>query len=154
MAENMGQLTLVQQHSAVLGPFLSGQITPTQWLLRLSPKFPLILDVDTGVGSATLDLSGLPLTNLTLDTGVGQTTVIFPASGAMLADINTGVGEVILTIPEGLPARITVNSGLTSLNIPARFAQSDDVYTSANFSTTGDYLDLKLDAGVGSVTIQ
>jgi hypothetical protein len=112
------------------------------------------LDVDTGVGSAALDLSKLSLTNLTLDTGVGQTTVIFPDSGVMRADLSTGVGEVILTIPEGLPARITVNSGLTSLNIPARFAQSGEVYSTTNFSTTGDYLEVRLEAGVGSVTIQ
>lgn len=154
VAENVGQLTLTQQHSAVLGPFLSGQITPTQWLIRLSPKFPLELDIDTGVGSARLDLTGLSLTELTLDTGVGQTSVIFPDHGAMQADLSTGVGEVILTIPENLPTRITVNSGLTSLNIPARFAQAGDIYTTTNFSTTGDYLEVRLDAGVGSVTIQ
>jgi len=154
VAANVGQLTLTQQHSAVLVPFLSGQAAPTQWTVRLSPKFPLTLDVDTGVGSARLDLSELALSNLTLDTGVGQTTVIFPGSGVMHADLNTGVGEVTLSLPEGLPARITVKSGLTSLNIPARFAQSGEVYTTANFSTTGDYLEVLLNAGVGSVTIQ
>lgn len=154
VAESVGRLTLVQHSTAVLIPFLRGQTTPTVWSFRLSPRFPLTLDVDTGVGLANLDLSALPLTNLTLDTGVGQTQVSFPDSGVMRADLSTGVGEVILTIPEGLPARITVNSGLTSLNIPGRFAQSGEVYTTANFSTLGDYLELTLDAGVGSVTIR
>jgi hypothetical protein len=154
VVEGLGQLALTQQQSAVLVPFLSGQTAPTVWEIRLSPKFPLTLDVDTGVGSATLDLSELALTELRLDTGVGQTAVIFPASGAMLADLNTGVGDVTLTIPENLPTRITVKSGLTSLDIASRFARSDDVYTTANFSTTGDYLDVMLDAGVGSVTIR
>ncbi len=154
VAASVGQLTLAQQHSAVLAPFLSGQTTPTQWAVRLSPKFPLTLKVDTGVGSATLDLSELPLTDLTLDTGVGQTIVIFPDTGVMRANLSAGVGEVILTIPEGLPARLTVSSGLTSLNIPARFARAEDVYTTANFSTTGDYLELALEAGVGSVTVR
>lgn len=154
VAENVGRLTLIQQSSAVLVPFIGSQAAPTVWTIRLSPKFPLTLDVDTGVGEATLDLSELLLTDLTLDTGVGQTNVTFPDSGAMRADLSTGVGEVSVTIPEGLPARITVNSGLTSINIPARFAQSGEVYTTANFSTTGDYLELTLDAGVGSVIVR
>lgn len=154
VAENVGRLTLIQQTSAVLVPFLGGQTTPTLWTIRLSPKFPLTLAVDTGVGSASLDLSQLLLTDLTLDTGVGQTAVIFPDRGAMRANVSTGVGDVTLTIPEGLPTRITVDAGLTSLNIPARLAQSGDVYTTANFSTAGDYLELRLEAGVGSVTVR
>lgn len=154
VAESVGRLTLVQQSNAVLIPFLRGPTAPTHWTVRLSPKFPLTLDVDTGVGSATLDLSDLLLTNLTLDTGVGQTMVTFPGHGAMQADLSTGVGDVILTLPEDLPARITVKSGLTSLNIPARFTQSGEVYTTADFSTTGDYLEITLTAGVGSVTVR
>ena len=152
--DSAGQLTLSQQRSRLFAPFLSGRDTNTRWDIRLASSVPLALDVDTGVGAAALDLSGLSLASLKLDTGVGQTSVTFPASGAMTAALDTGVGDVTLIIPADLPTRLTIDSGLTGLHIPARFSRAGNVYTTAGFSTTGHYLDLEMSTGIGSVTVK
>lgn len=152
--DGVGTLTLDQVQNTILLPFLAGPGARTHWEVRLTDDMPLSLGVDTGVGEAALDLSGLQLKALNLDTGVGKTTVIFPDSGTIRATISTGVGEVILAIPEDLPARLTVDSGLTTVNFPSRFARNGEVYTTAEFTTNGNYLDLELDTGVGSVTIK
>jgi hypothetical protein len=154
VAGSTGQLKLTQLQSALVIPFLAVNDPRTVWDIHLSPQLPLTLDVDTGVGRARLDLSELQLTELNLNTGVGQTEVIFPGAGAMRASLNTGVGEVTITLPENLPTRLTIDSGLTSVRVPSRFARSGDVYTTADFSTTEAYLELALDAGVGSVTVK
>src|SRR5574341_526412 len=75
------------------------------------------------------DLSGLNLTALDLASGVGQTSVVFPSGGPLNAKVKAGVGDVILTLPADMPARITVTSGLTGVNIPARFSRAGNVYT-------------------------
>ncbi len=149
-----GRLRLQQTTSALLLPFLSRRGSAARWDIRLSAELPVTLDVTTGASQATLDLSGLKLSDLSLRTGVGQTQVTFPPQGAVVARVSAGVGETTFTIPPGLPARITVRSGLASISAPPRFARAGNVYTTPGFETTGNYLDLEVSAGVGRVVIQ
>ncbi len=149
-----GWLTLRQKSSALLLPFLAGREAMAQWDLRLSPALSLTLEVSTGAGLTTLDLSDLQVSELDLSAGVGQTVVIFPGAGALVANINTGVGDTHLTLPANFPVRVTVHAGLTSLNMPAGLARDGNVYTTAGFNTEGDYLDLEINAGVGAVRIE
>ena len=149
-----GQLTLSQQRNPLFAPFLSGGDSNARWDIRLASNVPLALEVNTGVGSANLDLSGLNLTALDLASGVGQTSVVFPARGPLNAEVKAGVGDVILTIPADVPARITVTSGLAGVHIPARFSRDGNTYTTVGFSPAGRYLDLEVSAGIGSVTVK
>jgi len=149
----IGQLTVEQRGEALLLPFLSAREASARWNLRLTPGLPLALDVSTGAGRTTLDLSGLNLTTLNLQAGVGETNVTFPSGGGT-AVINTGVGNTTLTLPADLPARLTVRSGLTNLSVPARFGRSDNVYTTPGFEPSGAYLDIEINAGLGNVTVK
>ncbi len=150
----VGRLALSQRQNALLAPFLAGQSAgTTRWTIRLSQSLPLEVDIRTGVGKANLDLSALRLSRLDLRTGLGQTFVSFPAGGATVAKIQAGLGDVTLTLPPDLPARITVTSGFANVHMPARFARQDKVYTTAGFAATGAYLDLEVEAGLGTVTV-
>lgn len=149
-----GRLELAQRQNALLAPFLAGRNAgTTRWTIHLSQSLPLELDIHTGVGKANLDLSALRLSRLDLRTGLGQTFVSFPAGYATVAKIQAGLGDVTLTLPPDLPARITVTSGFANVHIPARFARQDKVYTTTGFVTTGAYLDLEVEAGLGTVTV-
>lgn len=149
-----GRLVVDQRGEALLLPFLAARGATAQWHLRLTPGLPLALEVTSGAGRTTLDLTGLDLTELTLSAGVGETIVTFPGAGALTAVLNTGVGNTTLMLPPDLPARLTVRSGLTNLSVPARFSRSDNVYTTPGFAPDGDYLDLELNAGLGNVTVK
>jgi len=139
----------------LLAPFLVNRnMGTTRWTIRLTQSLPLTLEVHTGVGKANLDLSTLRLSRLDLTTGLGQTFVAFPSGNATVAKIQAGLGDLVLTLPPDLPARITVASGFANVHIPARFAREEKVYTTAGFTTTaGPYLDLEINAGLGSVTV-
>ena len=154
LTEGAGQLTLSQQQAVLFAPFLASRGASSRWDLKFTSSLPLALEISTGVGTANLDLSGLYLTRLDLKTGVGQTQVSFPASGPLSATVKSGMGDVTLTIPPDVPTRITVESGLAGVNIPARFGREGNVYTTFGFSAAGHYLDLKLQAGVGTVTVK
>lgn len=153
--DGVGRLELAQRRNALLAPFLTQRDAATaHWDIQLTPALPLALDIQTGVGTARLDLSGLNLTEVNLKTGLGQTEVIFSAGGPLRAKIQAGLGDVTLILPSDLPARLMVTSGLASVHIPARFAQAGKAYTTAGFAPTGPYLDLELTAALGSVTVK
>lgn len=150
--DQVGWLVLEQEPGALLTPFLSG--SNSLWEVRLTTKAPLTLTANTGAGKTTLDLSELQVTHLTVNAGVGETSVNFPSTGQLQVLLNAGVGQVILTLPADLPTRITFKTGITNVEIPSRFASQDNVYTTPNFSTTGDYVDLEINAGIGQVVIK
>ena len=150
-----GQLDLAQRQNPLLTPFLARRNADTaRWDIQLASAIPLSLDIHTGLGRAHLDLTELKLLRFSLQTGLGQTFVIFPPRGSLRATVRAGMGAVVLTIPVDLPTRLTVSSGLASVQIPGRFARSGQVYTANNFGLGNtDYLDLTLNAGLGSVTV-
>jgi hypothetical protein len=153
VSNGAGRLGLRQETSPLLLPFLALRNATALWEIRLTPELPLNLEVSTGAGATRLDLADLALEHLDLSTGVGQTEVTFPARAAE-AEVSTGVGDTLLRLPAGIAARITVRSGLTSVDAPARFSRSDNVYTTPGFDAEGEFLDLDVNAGIGQVTIE
>jgi len=149
----LGRLALRQESSPLLLPFLAARGATALWIVRLTPELPLNLEVSTGAGATTLDLSALDLQRLDLSAGVGQTMVAFPDRAAE-AEVTTGVGGTVLRLPADLAARITVRSGLANVAIPSRFSQDDNVYTSPGFDPASAFLDLDVNAGIGQVTIE
>ena len=65
------------------------------WDLQLARDLPIALTINSGVGKATIDLTGLQLTRLDVNTGVGQTIITLPAQGRFSAKVDAGVGEAI-----------------------------------------------------------
>lgn len=149
----IGRLRLRQLADPLLLPFLAARSATAAWELNLSGELPLRLDVTTGAGSTTLDLAGLRLEHLALRAGVGQTRVIF-SSQAAVAQVTTGVGGTVIDLPDDLPARLTVNSGLASVDVPARFSRGDNVYTTPGFDPAGGFLELEVSAGIGEVRVE
>jgi hypothetical protein len=125
-----------------------------RWDVRLDASRPLTLSVNAGAGNVYLDLTGLTLARLELTTGVGQAEVLLPAEGAITGRVRIGAGYTLLALPPDLPTRLTIRSALASLRLPARLAQTGNVYTTAGFDTAGDYLDLVIEAGLGTVEIR
>ena len=149
----VGRLELRQESRDffIFPPF--GDAPAPVWDLGLAGTLPLGLTVETGAGEATIDLTGLTLTQFDLNTGVGATRVTFPAEGQIEASISGGVGELRITIPEGMPARLTVSTGVGDFSVSSTFTRRDDTYETADFSTAGDYLELDLSLGIGSVVV-
>jgi hypothetical protein len=138
------------------GVFNFGSLDPdnAQWLIRLSPKVPLILKIATGVGESTLDLGGLKVTDLSLAVGVGNTALQLPAAGAVTASIQGGVGRVDVRIPRGVQAQVRAHSGLGAVRVLGDFQRSGDTYTSSSSAGASNRVDLQIEGGVGSITVE
>lgn len=125
-----------------------------EWRLQLSDRVPLDLTLDTGVGNINLDLSQLNLTRFSLDSGVGSSTITMPSSGQVSAEINGGVGSITVRIPRQMAARIEVDKGLGGLNVSGDYLHEGDTYTSADYGTATNRLDLSIDGGIGGITVK
>jgi hypothetical protein len=124
-----------------------------RWDLRLNERVSWDLDVDTGVGEARLDLSDLLVTDLNLNSGVGAVEVTLPRRGMVEANVDGGVGEVVINIPEGREARIRVERGIGGVDVDSRFERRGDFYETDGVDSAESYIDLEVNVGVGSITI-
>lgn len=112
-------------------------------VLRLTPRIPLNVALDAGVGQSYLDFTGLRVERMSLDGGVGRSEIAFDSvqePGLSVIDIDSGVGEVIVR-------------GLGNARVNEfRF---DGGVGSAEIDFTGDWGDARtradIDVGVGEI---
>ena len=180
--ENDGEATILldTKHS---GPWqwFDHDYESNGWQIGLSPRVPLDLRIDSGVGVLALNLDQLTLSyldidlgtgsstitlpegqyDINLDAGVGSINVLFPDNGRISADINGGTGSFNIVIPDGIPARVEISSGLGSTNLDNRFTliegdrNDDGIWQTDDYeSGTGRGLDLFIDVGTGSVRVE
>lgn len=144
------------------------------WNLALTPDVPLDLSISLGVGESTLDLSKLQISAVDLNIGVGQTTVTLPtgeykaqvdggvgqtsielpAEGQIRLGVDGGVGEIVIYLPEGMAAKINVDRGIAGLSVPAGFMQNDNTYSTPNFDSAKNWVEINVDQGVGNIAIR
>ncbi len=124
------------------------------WQISLTSEVPIGLTVDTGVGSAEIDLRQLTITDFVLNTGVGSTVVTLPATGDFSAAIDGGVGLLVVRIPEGVAARIEANGGLAPVSASPGFERRGDTYFTPGYEEAQDRLDVQVDLGIGSLRLE
>jgi len=119
------------------------------WDVELSPEPSINLDMDYGAADADIDLSGLKVDSLSIETGASSTVLRFgryPTS----AEIDLGAGSMALEFPEGYPARIIIDSGLSSINFDG-FTKSGDVYKNEYYKEGEPAIEIMVDAGASSL---
>jgi hypothetical protein len=127
-----------------------------EWDFALNPDIPISLDLDTGASEAHLDLRNLNVTSIDLDTGASSTTVVLPAkAGFTRFDADFGAASLDITVPEGVAADIRIDSGLGSIKVnEARFPRSGKHYTSPDYASAANKVEMDIDTGVSSVVIR
>lgn len=135
--------------------FILGGASTSRWDLKLNPGIPIALSINGGVGRATLDLSSLNIISINIDAGVGHVAITAPGNSVTTMNVNGGVGSVSITIPQGVAARIRVNTGIGNARVDtARFPQVGNAYQSANYAIAESKIDVSIDGGVGSISVQ
>lgn len=126
-----------------------------RWDLKFTPRIPLDMNIEGGVGKVEMDLSDLQVTKLGLKVGVGETIITLPtAAEHCSASVEAAVGSIAVRIPDAVGARISVSRALCSLRVDERFVRSVDTYVSTNYDTAGNTIELEIACAVGSITIQ
>jgi len=126
------------------------------WHIRLSDAIPLRLELKTGASETNMDLTHLRVEEVRVDTGASSTRIYAPSqAGHTRMDIKSGAASVEIRIPSGVAARIYVKGGLSSINVDThRFIQSGDRYESPEYNGAQNRVDVSVETGVGSVSVQ
>jgi hypothetical protein len=141
-------------------PFDSENRSAERWSVKLSPKVPLDLTLDSGSGRCDFDLSGLQLDALNLDSGSGAIGVILPSGRSFKADINSGSGAIAITLPRDAGAQVELNSGSGSFHTDERFRQvegsrgRDGAWETDNYGKADYNITLHIDQGSGSLSLR
>jgi hypothetical protein len=140
----------------IMPPFVWGNRPGFHWDLALADDLPLDLRVETGASETRLDLSKLKVTNLKVSTGASSTSITFPEAASLTrAKIECGMASVTIVVPEGVAARIESSSALSSTMVDTnRFPRSGGIYQSPDYETAANKVDLRIEMGMGSVTVK
>jgi hypothetical protein len=165
-----------------LAPFFPGnEDMQLWWRVGLNPDVPLSLDIDGGVGTATIDLSALEVTAVNINNGVGEVDLTLPASPTRyVADLDGGVGEFDITIapdadvelvinggvggftidvPDNAAVRVEADTGLGSVRIPNDYRQisgddEDGVWESDSYAASETKITIQFAGGIGDLVIR
>jgi hypothetical protein len=127
-------------------PITMGWVNPIHWATRprwdieLSPRVPLDLRVQGGVGEADLNLSALQIQSLRVDGNIGPLNVTLPANGHSFPTmIRGGAGPIAVNVPSQAASSVNIRGGFGGLvvNIAA-----------------GAAVQINVQGGVGHVVMQ
>jgi hypothetical protein len=124
------------------------------WDIRLNEAVPLDLEIRTGAGESTLDLSSLDLSALQVQTGAGTTSLDLSGNWDhdLTVVIEGGVGEISVRLPAEMGVRANMDTALVSVTANG-LIKDENGYVNQAFGTAPHTLTLNLQAGVGSVVL-
>jgi hypothetical protein len=118
---------------------LGAPVASRRWDIGLTPDLPLDLTIDSGSGSAELNLEPLDLRSLTLDGGSGSMQVALPFAEIPVR-IDIGSGHCEIALPEGAQTALRLDTGSGSVVVTIGEAANPRVQVT--------------DAGSGSLTFR
>jgi hypothetical protein len=126
-----------------------------EWDIRLSDNVPMELNVKLGAGDSQLTLGGLDLLVLDLEMGAGSASVDLTGTWDhdAQAHVRGGVGEATVLLPKQPGVRVTVQGGpgrLTALGLHTQ----GGAYVNDAYGTSDVTLEVDIIGGVGSVDLQ
>jgi hypothetical protein len=114
------------------------------------------LDLETGAGDVTLDLTGsASLTRLNVDAGVGEITVDLTGdwSRDLDADIKAGVGKLTILLPRDVGVRVDVEGGISDTDTRG-LNRDGDAYVNDTYGESEVTLRVDIQAGIGDVNLE
>jgi hypothetical protein len=126
------------------------------WRYQITNDVPVSLTIEAGASTFEVDLKDVLASSIELKVGASTLDVTLPARGVSRLEIEGGVANFNLHIPEGAAARISSVEGFTALNVDTnRFPKLDSgVYQSPDFDAAPNRTEIRVRAGMGSVTVK
>jgi hypothetical protein len=145
-----------QRFGEAIWPHSCGLGSGFAWNLRLTERVPLMLEMETGLSHAALNLETLDVPSLTLKGGLGAIDLVLPGQVAHCqVRLESGLGAANVTVPQGVAVRIQVESGLAGTSVDERrFPKVGGVYLSPEWEQAAYRVEMHVQHGLGSVTVR
>ncbi len=89
-----------------------------RWDIALSPEVPMAVDIHSGIGKSTYDLSQLQLTGVDINAGTGEVEVMLPQMpDTYRAVVNGGVGEMKVRVPAQASVDLKLRAGTGQIKL-------------------------------------
>ncbi len=126
-----------------------------RWDIRLDNRVPMDMKIDLGAGETDVDLRGFQIQRLDIDMGVGAMTLDLSGERSKSLDvkIDGGIGHATIFLPEKIGVRAEIDGGIGSINA-RHFSKSGHVYTNQAYGKSAVSVDLRVDAGIGSIDLK
>lgn len=125
------------------------------WDVKLTPKIPLNLHIESSASSLDLDLGNINLSDFLIDINASSCNLKMPSpSGILEATVKANAASVNITIPDNADARIQASSNVATLNISNRFIKRGNDYVTANYDDATNRIELTINTNVGTVSIE
>jgi hypothetical protein len=131
-------------------------VPPFDWRLGLTAEVPLRLALDVGAARAEADLSSLRVSELRVKTGAADSRVVLPArAGFTRVTAEGGASAVDFVAPSGVAVRVTSTMALGSTIVDEGRFPRDPLggWTSPDFGTAANRIEIDLRGGVGSFSV-
>ncbi len=153
-SESGGRATLVIKQPDHQNRSVSDK-AKNSWEIELNNGVPLTLNLDMGIGESVLALGGTSLTALDVDQGIGEMTLDLTGEWARDLDVNIdgGIGSATVRVPDDVGVRITAHAGIGGVSALG-FKRRGDAYVNNAYGETDITIEIDVDAGIGSITIQ
>lgn len=115
------------------------------------------VEISAGVGEFELiGLGNLGFESFRFRGGVGESTLDFSGDWSQIGEIRVevGVGEVTLRIPRSVGAEIRMNKGFFSDADLPEFREEGNTYFSENLERVDKVIRLRVQAGIGGVSVR
>jgi hypothetical protein len=125
------------------------------WEIDLNNGVPISLRVDVGIGESVLALGGTSLTSLDIDQGIGEMTLDLTGEWSSDVDVNIdgGIGSATIRVPEDVGVRVKADAGIGGISALG-FRKHRDAYVNEAYGESDVTIEIDVDAGIGSITIQ
>src|SRR5712691_666879 len=128
--------------------------THNDWNLRFSNDVPLELKVEMGAGRGHLRLRDMPVTRLDMSMGAGQVDLDLTGDrkSDLVANLEGGVGQATIRLPSKVGVVVHVSGGIGAVDAHG-LRHDDDEYTNEAYGKTPATIRLKVEGGVGQITL-
>ena len=129
-------------------------ISHNDWNLRFNNAIPLELRLEMGAGDGRLRLRDVPVTRLNLHMGAGRVDVDLTGDRKqdVDADIQGGVGQATVRLPRNVGVIAEASGGIGGVSAHD-FKHAGDEYTNDAYGKTPATIHVKVQGGVGTITL-
>lgn len=122
-----------------------------KWDFSLNKDLPTDLNINMGVGEGKINLSEINLKELDVKSGVGELTIDLSGNYKedVKVDIKGGVGDTTLYLPKDIGVKVEAENGIGTIKAEGFKKEDKGIYVNDSYGKTKNSIEIEIEAGVG-----
>lgn len=126
------------------------------WDLKLTNELPMDVKIETGASDTKLNLQGMMLRNVDVESGVGKTTIDLSGEWeeSFTVNLEMGVGQTTVILPKEVGVKVKAEKGIGSLNFVGFISEADGIYVNEAHQNTDTVITVNAEMGIGEANFE